>query len=67
MNIVDGVLVGVTSPSENLVLPKVFEIGEGALQGSSIKSVVIPEGVRVIRGIIRENKSLSAETILHGT
>jgi hypothetical protein len=49
MNIVDGVLVSVTSPSENLVLPKVFEIGEEALKRSSIKSVVIPEGVRVIR------------------
>ena len=49
MNVVDGVLVSVASPSENLVIPKVFEIGEEALKGSSIKSVVIPEGVRVIR------------------
>lgn len=49
MNIVDGVLVSVTSPSENLVLPKVFEIGEEALKRTSIKSVVVPEGVYVIR------------------
>jgi len=49
MNIIDGVLVSVTSPSEKLVLPEMFEIGVEALKGSSIVSVVIPEGVRVIR------------------
>lgn len=49
MNIVDGVLVSVSSPPKSLVIPKLFEIGEEALKGSSITSVVIPEGVRVIR------------------
>lgn len=49
MNIVDGVLVSVSSPPKELVISGVRVIGEKALAGSRISSVVIPEGVVEIR------------------
>ncbi len=49
MNIVDGVLVSVSSPPKELVISGVRVVGERALAGSRISSVVIPEGVVEIR------------------
>ena len=49
MNIVDGVLVSVSSPPRKLVISGVRVIGERALAGSRITSVVISEGVVEIR------------------
>ena len=49
MNIVDGVLISVSSPPKDLVISGVRVIGERALAGSRITSVVISEGVVEIR------------------
>lgn len=49
MNIVDGVLVSYDSPPKDLVISGVRVIGERALQGADIESVVIPKGVVEIR------------------
>lgn len=49
MNIVDGVLVSVSFPPKELVISGVRVVGERALAGSRISSVVIPEGVVEIR------------------
>jgi len=48
MNIVDGVLISVSSPPKDLVISGVRVIGERALQGSDIESVDI-QGVVEIR------------------
>lgn len=49
MNIVDGVLVSYDAPPKNVVLSGVRVIGENALQGAAIESVVVPKGVVEIR------------------
>lgn len=49
MNIVDGVLISVSSPPKDLVISGVRVIGERALAGGRITSVVISEGVVEIR------------------
>ena len=58
MNIVDGVLISVSSPPKDLVISGVRVIGERALQGVDIESVDIRDVVEIRARAFMECTSL---------